>query len=54
MPTYEYRCEKCNKEFTVVMRMAEHDRGGVRCPECKGSEVVQQYSTFYAKTSKKS
>lgn len=54
MPTYEYRCEKCEKEFTVVMSMAEHDRGEIRCPACQGSDVTQQYSTFYAKTSKKS
>uniref|UniRef100_A0A831UH75 Zinc ribbon domain-containing protein n=1 Tax=Geobacter metallireducens TaxID=28232 RepID=A0A831UH75_GEOME len=54
MPTYEYRCEKCEKGFSVTMSMAEHDKGGITCPDCKGSSVVQQYSTFYAKTSKKS
>jgi hypothetical protein len=34
--------------------MAEHDRGEVECPRCHGRQVVQQYSIFYAKTSKKS
>jgi hypothetical protein len=34
--------------------MAEHDKGGISCPECKSERVVQQYSTFYAKTSRKS
>jgi putative FmdB family regulatory protein len=54
MPTYEYRCTKCEKVFSVVMSMAEHDQTNVRCPACGSGEVVQQYSTFYAKTSKKS
>jgi putative FmdB family regulatory protein len=54
MPTYEYRCEKCAKNFTVTMHIVEHDKGDVTCPVCKGSSVVQQYTNFYAKTSRKS
>jgi putative FmdB family regulatory protein len=54
MPTYEYRCGTCAKGFTIVLTMSEHDRGDIRCPECKSDQVVQQYSTFYAKTSRKS
>ncbi|WP_369798565.1 zinc ribbon domain-containing protein [Desulfuromonas sp. TF] len=54
MPTYEYRCERCREDFTVQMGISEHDRGEIKCPKCGGAEVVQQYSTFYAKTSRKS
>lgn len=54
MPIYEYRCEKCAKNFSVIMHIAEHDKGEMTCPECKGTSVVQQYTAFYAKTSKKS
>jgi len=54
MPIYEYRCEGCAKLVSVTMSIAEHDKGGVTCPECKGASVVQQYTAFYAKTSKKS
>lgn len=54
MPIYEYRCQKCKKEFTLVMTMAEHDSVTIDCPDCKSAEVVQQYSAFFAKTSKKS
>jgi putative FmdB family regulatory protein len=54
MPTYEYRCPKCEKAFSVVMHITEHDQSKVKCPSCGSGEVVQQYSTFYAKTSKKS
>ena len=54
MPTYEYRCKDCDKNFSLIMRIEEHEKGEAACPECKGCQVVQQYSTFYAKTSKKS
>jgi putative FmdB family regulatory protein len=52
MPTYEYRCQKCNKEFTLMMSMVEHDKASVSCPYCKSTDVVQQYSVFFAKTGK--
>ena len=54
MPTYEYLCKECKKGFAKVMTMAEHDKKKVKCPKCKGTKVAQQFSTFYAKTSKKS
>ncbi len=54
MPTYEYRCEKCEKNFSVLMRIEEHDKGRAACPVCKGTSVIQQYTAFFAKTSKKS
>ena len=54
MPTYEYRCEKCQVVFEIVQSMAEHERGKVVCPHCQSKQVVQQFSRFFAKTSKKS
>lgn len=54
MPTYEYRCEECGHSFTVKMNMAEHGQVSVACPACKGTSVLPHYTTFYAKTSKKS
>jgi putative FmdB family regulatory protein len=54
MPTYEYLCQKCQNIFTVVLTMSEHGQGQVKCPQCKGHKVTQQFSTFYVKTSKKS
>ncbi len=54
MPTDGYRCQKCQDIFAVVLSMAEHDQGGVECPRCHGKKVTQQYSVFFAKTSKKS
>lgn len=54
MPTYDYRCENCAKTFSVTLSMSERDKGNIACPVCKKNKVVQLYSTFYAKTSKKS
>jgi putative FmdB family regulatory protein len=54
MPIYDYRCDNCAKTFSVTLSMAEHDKGKIACPGCKDDKVVQLYSTFYAKTSKKS
>jgi hypothetical protein len=36
------------------MTMKEHDQTSIKCPNSKNLEVVQQYSVFFAKTSKKS
>lgn len=54
MPTYEYLCKSCQVMFTVVQSMAEHEQARVVCPHCQGRQVVQQFSTFFARTSKKS
>lgn len=54
MPTYEFRCEDCRRAFTLVMSMAERDKGKIRCPACRKRNVKQQMTTFQTKTSKKS
>lgn len=54
MPTYEYRCQKCDHEFVVYMSFKEHDTAEVRCPKCQGTELTPVLSSFVAVTSKKS
>lgn len=54
MPTYEYHCKKCDKEFSVSIPLAEYDRKKVKCPECKGVRVERLLGTVSVKTSKKS
>jgi len=34
MPTYEYRCDKCNHEFEVFQLITEEPLS--RCPKCRG------------------
>jgi putative FmdB family regulatory protein len=54
MPHYEYRCIECNKKFSVVLTLGEHEKGKVKCPKCSSTKVEQQWAAFYATTSKKS
>ena len=54
MPTYEYRCEKCGEMFEQRESIAEHEAAKAKCPACGSDKVVQAFSAFYAKTSKKS
>ncbi|MBW1981083.1 MAG: zinc ribbon domain-containing protein [Deltaproteobacteria bacterium] len=54
MPTYEYLCQNCNKDFSVVMSISQYEQGKVKCPECGKEEVKQQVTPFVAQTSRKS
>ncbi len=54
MPTYDFRCEKCNKDFSLTMSISEYDSKKVRCPGCKSTRVKQQITPFQTVTSKKS
>ena len=54
MPIYEYLCKSCNKEFSLKQHIAEYDTGKVVCNYCGSNNVVRKFSTFYAKTSRKS
>jgi putative FmdB family regulatory protein len=55
MPVYEYFCRRCEKLFTMVMHVSEHESTVPECPECKRpDEVEKRMSTFTAVTSRKS
>lgn len=55
MPEYEFYCRRCEKPFTAMMHVAEHDAGVAECPECHRTDAVEKrLSTFTASTSRKS
>lgn len=54
MPTYEFTCKQCGKDFTLTIPLSAYDKKDFKCPECESKEVTQQISTFQVKTSKKS
>lgn len=54
MPTYEYHCQDCGKEFEQVERLLEHGKSQCACPGCGGRNIEQRMSMFAAKTSRKS
>lgn len=55
MPLYDYKCKNCGESFSLVMSMSEKEKTTkVKCPKCESENVTQIYSSFFAKTSKKS
>jgi putative FmdB family regulatory protein len=55
MPQYEFLCHACNKSFSTILTIAEHEKEEpIKCPHCGSTNVEQIYSAFYAVTSKKS
>jgi putative FmdB family regulatory protein len=53
-PSYDYRCAKCNKKFTAILSIGEHDAGKVKCPKCGYRKLEQLVTAFQVKTSSKS
>ena len=55
MPSYEYACNKCKKEFTVYLTIKEiEEKPKVKCEYCKSTNVSKKLTSFFAKTSRKS
>jgi putative FmdB family regulatory protein len=54
MPRYEFLCEKCKKPFELIMTISEREKAQVKCPTCKSTKIVPQFSGFMAQTGKKS
>jgi putative FmdB family regulatory protein len=54
MPSYDYRCTACNKKFTAILSIKDHDAGKVKCPKCGGKKAEQLIAAFQVKTSRKS
>ncbi len=54
MPTYDFRCGGCRKKYTLTMSITDRDRKRIKCPKCGSSKAEQVFSSFSAKTSRKS
>ncbi len=54
MPTYEFLCESCGKEFEVTLSLSERAQAKIKCPGCESERVTPQMAVFTAKTSRKS
>ena len=54
MPTYDFRCGGCRKKYTVTMSISEWDQKRIKCPKCGSSKKEAVFSSFFAKTSRKS
>ena len=54
MPTYDFKCPKCGKKFALTMGIKERETRRLKCPKCGGGKPEPIFSTFFAKTSRKS
>lgn len=54
MPTYDFRCRGCRKKFTLTMPIGERERKRIKCPKCNSQRVEAIFSSFFAKTARKS
>jgi putative FmdB family regulatory protein len=54
MPSYEFKCENCNKRFTLTLSISEYEKKKMECPKCNSRKIKQQISSFQTVTSKKS
>ena len=54
MPSYDYRCLKCKKQFSTILSIKEHDSKKAKCPKCAGKNLEQRITSFMVKTSRKS
>ena len=57
MPTYEFRCEECDKDFEQVWSLDKWDeriKEKPKCPWCGSTRVIKIISMVQVKTSKKS
>jgi putative FmdB family regulatory protein len=54
MPTYEFLCPKCQKEFTVTMTIREREEKQPACPTCGSTDLAPLFTSVVIKTSRKS
>ena len=54
MPVYEFKCQKCEHNFSLIMTIAEYEKKKFTCPKCKSDKLKRQLSSFQTITSKKS
>jgi putative FmdB family regulatory protein len=55
MPSYEYACRDCKKDFTIFLSLKELEaKPKITCPHCESDNVEKRFTGFFAKTDKKS
>ena len=44
MPRYDFRCNKCGRQFEVSMSMKDREEAKIECLYCSSFDVSQIYS----------
>ena len=53
MPHYEFHCERCKKDVTLILSLGARERGDYKCPGCGGKKLEPLMGTFFSQTSRK-
>lgn len=54
MPIYDFQCQKCGKEFNLVLTLKQYEQKQFACPACQAKEVEQLITSTQVITSRKS
>ncbi len=54
VPTYDYRCQECGHEFSVIESISAHEAAKPKCSKCESSRVRRVLMGVNVKTSRKS
>jgi putative FmdB family regulatory protein len=44
MPNYTYRCQNCQKGFSIELSYQEYEKANVTCPHCQSKKVERRLS----------
>lgn len=53
MPSYEYRCQACNRTVTLRLSITQHEKARPACPKCGSRKLTRLISSFLTQTSRK-
>ena len=53
MPIYEYVCNKCKANFSLIQKVGASEKDTV-CPQCASAEVKKKLSLFSSSSASKS
>lgn len=54
MPTYTFRCPKCQYEFTDIFPMKDSDGKRIICPKCRNKGLKQVFKGSFSMVKKDS
>ena len=54
VPIYEFECQKCGKEFDLVLSVKQYEQREFACPACRAKEVEPVITSTNVITSRKS
>lgn len=54
MPSYEFECQECAKEFTLILSVHEYEGDAFECPHCHSRGVERLITSAQVVTSRKS